>query len=68
MIFGNRRYNAHELDIAHSLQLEEERINAIIAEMRANPDTDKRLIAIGATDIEKAFLVLQKAVGRPEEN
>lgn len=51
--------------VAFNKQLEERMLRQIDA-LRADPEVDKRWLAIGTTQLEQAFMAINRAVFRPE--
>ncbi len=44
----------------------EESVLKIIDELKSNPETDKRWLAIGVTNIEQGFMALNRSIFKPE--
>lgn len=62
---GYRAQNDRAVALVNRSKSIEERVLRLLDELAADPDTDKRWLAAGRTDIEKGFMAVNRSVFRP---
>lgn len=65
-IAGYQDVSARKQAIVNDNKRAEERILRVLDEMKKNPDIDQRWLAIGRTDLERAFMAINRAVFQPQ--
>ena len=64
-ITGYRDLDQAEIDLMNRVKKLGADAQEIIADLDKHPDTDKRAIAIGRTDVQTGLMWLVRAVARP---
>lgn len=64
-IKGYRDLDQSEIDLMNEGKALAEQVGEYVEKLKNNPGTDKRWVAIGATDAQKAFMSLIRAVAQP---
>ena len=66
-IKGYRELNKDEINAMNSVKEVAAQVGDLVASMRDGlPDADQRWISIGATDLQKGFMALTRAVAKPD--
>lgn len=64
-VSGYRPQNTAALDLVNRNKAIEEEVLRILDSLNANPETDKRWLAIGRTAIEQGFMAVNRSVFKP---
>ena len=64
-ITGYRQLSQAEADLMNEIKAEGERLGALVAKLRGNPDLDQRWVSIGQTDLQQGLMSLTRAVAQP---
>lgn len=67
-ITGYRQLTDAEAAVMNNIKLRACEIGALVEQLQnlaLHPDIDQRWVAIGATDLQKGFMALTRAVARP---
>lgn len=65
-IRGYRELNRREIEVMNSIKAHASAIGELVEHLKNEPEADKRWIAEGATDLQKGFMSLTRAVAKPE--
>ena len=66
-IKGYRELSQEDIDAMNSIKEIAAQVGDLISSMRDGlPDADQRWISIGATDLQKGFMALTRAVAKPD--
>jgi hypothetical protein len=65
-VAGYKPQNAAAVDAVNQNKRLEENVLRVLDALAANPDTDKRWLAIGRTSIEQGFMAVNRAIFKPE--
>ena len=64
-IKGYRDLSQEEIDLMNKAKALAVQVGDLVAEIQANPATDKRWASIAQTDLQKGFMSLIRAVAQP---
>lgn len=73
-IAGYRELDQVEIDLMNEIKTHAERVGALVEKLRTTPNlrlsgdplaADQRWVAIGATDLQKGFMALTRAIAKP---
>ena len=62
---GYHAQTARAVEIVTAFKLSEEKLLRALDDLAADPDIDKRWLAIGRTTLEQGFMALNRSVFRP---
>ncbi len=65
-IKGYRDLSQEEIDLMNEAKELAEKCGGLVEKIGNDPDTDKRWLAIGKTDLQKGFMSVIRAVAKPE--
>lgn len=65
-VSGYRPQSAEAVGIVNSFKRQEERVLRNLDTLRDDPNIDQRWLAIGRTQLEQAFMAINRSVFRPE--
>ncbi|HEY1136582.1 MAG TPA: hypothetical protein VGE64_03735 [Xanthomonadaceae bacterium] len=65
-IKGYRELSESEIALMNEIKTKGPELQALVEKLREHPDTDKRWIAIGATDLQTALMALTRSVAKPD--
>lgn len=65
-ILGHRDLNQVEIDLINECKGIEQSCIALVDRLKDTMATDKRWVAIGATDLQTGFMALVRSIARPE--
>lgn len=65
MIKTYRELNAEEIALMNKIKGKAAEIEALVDELESLPDTDKRWIEIGKTDLQTGLMALTRSVAKP---
>jgi len=65
-ITGYRELDEEEIGVMNEIKEHAKQVGHLIDKLHGYPDLDSRWIHIGATDLQKGFMALTRAVARPE--
>lgn len=63
---GYRPQSAHAVQQVAASKLLEERVLRLLDELAADPETDKRWLALGRSQIEQGFMAVNRSVFKPQ--
>lgn len=66
LIAGYRELTEPEIAVMNSIKEQAQEVGRLVDALREMPQTDMRWVAIGATDLQKGFMSLVRAVSKPE--
>lgn len=64
-VSGYRAQSQEHIDLVNGMKESEEVILRSLDEMKANPEIDQRWLAIGRTNLEQAFMAINRSVFKP---
>lgn len=64
-ITGYRDLSQTEIDLMNEGKALAAQVGAFIQKLQDNPDTDKRWVATGKTDLQKGFMSVIRGVAQP---
>lgn len=64
-IKGYRELNAEEIVLMNEIKEHGVTLGALVEKIRAQADTDKRWVSIGATDLQTGLMALTRSVAKP---
>lgn len=64
-ITGYRDLSADEIALMNDIKAEGVSLGTLVERLRALPDSDKRWVSIGATDLQTGLMALTRAVAKP---
>lgn len=64
-IKGYRELNEHEIAMMNLVKGHGESLGELIEQLRDMPETDKRWVSIGATDLQTGLMALTRAIAKP---
>lgn len=64
-VAGYKAQSTETVDTVNAYKRQEERLLRSLDKLAENPDIDKRWLAIGRTDLEKAFMAINRSVFKP---
>lgn len=65
-IKGYRDLSQEEIDLMNEAKELAEKCGALVEKLEAMPDTDKRSVALGKTNLQQGFMWAIRGVARPE--
>lgn len=65
-IKGYKELDEAEILIMNDIKVAGAALGVLVERLRAYPDLDQRWVSIGATDLQKGFMALTRAVAKPE--
>lgn len=65
LIKGYRDLTQQEIDLMNEGKALAEQVGAWIEKLELDPDTDKRWVAVGKTDLQKGFMAAIRSVAKP---
>ena len=65
-IKGYRELSQDEIDAMNRVKQMAEDVGLLVAGLRRSPEHDQRWVSIGATDLQKGFMALTRAVAKPD--
>lgn len=65
-ISGYRELSQDEIDLMNKVKEKGPELMGLIDLLTANPDTDKRWLAIGKTHLQEGLMALTRSIARPE--
>lgn len=65
MIKTYRELNSNEIALMNKIKGKAAEISKLVDELESLPDTDKRWIEIGKTDLQTGFMALTRSVAKP---
>lgn len=66
LIKGYRDLSQEEIDMMNKIKALGVELNNLISTLDNLPDTDKRWVSIGKTDLQKGIMSLVRSVAKPE--
>jgi hypothetical protein len=64
-IKGYRELDQSEIDLMNEIKSKGAELGYLIEKLKAHPDTDKRWLAIGTTDLQTGLMALTRSVAKP---
>lgn len=64
-IKGYRDLTQAEIDVMNAIKVKAEEVGALVASLRATSGPDQRWVSEGATDLQKGFMSLVRAIAKP---
>jgi hypothetical protein len=64
-IKGYRELNAEEIALMNEIKGQGVILGALVEKLRAQQETDKRWVSIGATDLQTGLMALTRSVAKP---
>ena len=64
-IKGYRDLSSDEIALMNEVKTLSEQVGDLIEKLQGHPDTDKRWLAIGRTDLQTGFMAAVRAVAKP---
>ncbi len=64
-IKGYRELDQSEIDLMNEIKQKGAELGDLIDKLHAHPDTDKRWVAIGRTDLQTGLMALTRSVAKP---
>lgn len=64
-VFGYRPQDNTTVDLVNRNKLVEEHVLRMLDELKDNPATDQRWLAIGRTAIEQGFMAVNRSIFKP---
>jgi hypothetical protein len=64
-IKGYRELSQEEIDLMNKIKAKGVELGSLVDELKAHPDTDKRWVSIGATDLQTGLMALTRGVAKP---
>ncbi len=65
-IKGYRELSQADIDLMNEIKAKGPELQALLDKLREHPDTDKRWLSIGATDLQTGLMALTRAVAKPD--
>lgn len=65
-IKGYRELNEAEISLMNEVKQKGVELGEMIEKLRGNPDTDKRWVSIGATDLQTGLMALTRSIAKPD--
>lgn len=65
-VSGYRQQNQQAVDTVNGFKRDEERLLRKLDALADNPDIDERWLAIGRTQLEQAFMAINRSVFKPD--
>jgi hypothetical protein len=65
-VTGYRQLSQAEIDLMNDAKMLAVHCGEFVEKLKAMPDTDKRWLAIGATELQQGFMAVIRSVARPE--
>jgi hypothetical protein len=65
-IKGYRELSQAEIDAMNKIKALAAEVGDLVAALQAAPEPDGRWVSIAATDLQKGFMALTRAVAKPE--
>jgi hypothetical protein len=65
-IKGYRDLSEEEIAMMNDIKSLGEALGLLVGDLEGMPDTDKRWVAIGKTDLQKGIMALVRSVAKPE--
>ena len=65
-IKGYRELDEVEILIMNDIKMAGEALGVLVDRLRGHSHLDQRWVSIGATDLQKGFMALTRAVAKPE--
>lgn len=65
-IKGYRELSQAEIDLMNLVKQWGETAGAIIEQLQASPEVDKRWVAIGKTDLQTGMMALVRSIAKPD--
>lgn len=66
LIKGYRELSQAEIDLMNRVKEKGAELGALVDELKAMPETDKRWVAIGATDLQTGLMALIRSITKPD--
>ena len=64
-IKGYRELNAEEIALMNEVKSQGVAMGALVEKLRAQAETDKRWVSIGATDLQTGLMALTRSIAKP---
>lgn len=64
-IKGYRELNAEDIALMNEVKAQGVGIGVLVEKLRALPDSDKRWVSIGATDLQTGLMALTRSIAKP---
>jgi hypothetical protein len=64
-IKGYRELNAEEIALMNEVKAQGVVLGALVEKLRAQTETDKRWVSIGATDLQTGLMALTRSIAKP---
>lgn len=64
-IKGYRELNAEEIALMNEVKSQGVALGELVEKLRAQVDTDKRWVSIGATDLQTGLMALTRSIAKP---
>lgn len=65
-IKGYRDLSQEEIDLMNEVKELAAKCEALISKLDVHPDTDKRAVALGKTNLQQGFMWAVRGIARPE--
>lgn len=65
-IKGYRNLSQEEIDLMNEIKEKGEVLRELVHKLNTNPDTNKRWVATGKTDLQKGIMCLVRSVAQPD--
>ena len=64
-IKGYRELTVEEIDLMNQIKEQGVKLGELVEQLKGHPETDKRWVAIGATDLQTGLMALTRSVAKP---
>lgn len=64
-IKGYRELTVEEIDLMNKVKEHGAALGELVERLRAHPETDKRWVSIGATDLQTGLMALTRSIAKP---
>lgn len=64
-VSGYRPQSQEAVDLVNGFKNHEERLLRVLDDLKADPEIDQRWLAIGRTQLEQAFMAINRSVFQP---
>lgn len=64
-IKGYRELSQDEINLMNTIKVKGAELGVLVEALKATPETDKRWVAIGATDLQTGLMALTRSVAKP---
>lgn len=64
-ITGYRELSQEEIDLMNEVKAKGAELGELVDRLKAQPETDKRWVSIGATDLQTGLMALTRSIAKP---